>query len=412
MAEAAAAPSAAAPADETPEEAQERREQEEAREQARHRSGQRVLDMIKTTLPPEKMIAHLKRAPAHVIDYQNDGECGPIHACCWHNIPALGKVFIDAGCDVEKRMNGQTPLMMACSVGSIELVEMILEAGAYVNAVAPNGATALSEAINHPHILRKILEAGADRTIKKEGKTPLEQAREPGFMYGEARSVSLQILREYDQIDLLKKVAERRANEPKALLLGPKLWEACKAGQLEEANKLINEDADVLFPGDKGRSPLWIACRHGKTSCAALLLQSNALLDQIDEDGSSPLIAAAQNGKLECVELCVERGARINGVNKKGFTPLIAAIYNRHAHVANYLIEKGARVDVKAQGKTALEYAKIVVRAAPSEAAKKLVATIEEKEQAEVDAQKHLSEVMSRAGGAQVGPSQEAMAIS
>ena len=388
--------------------AQEEKEQLEAREAARHRAGQRTLDMLSEKLSIKDLKKHLAIAPKHVIDYQNDTGVSPLFACCWNDLPEHAKVFLEAGCIVDsKNSSGYTPMMIACSVGKPETVQMLLDHGAYVNVVTPDGDTACGQALNHPTILRLLLEAGADRSIKKmiDGvpTSLLDQARgNHGVgMWKDNRAVSAQILREYDQIEMLQKVAERRALEPPEKRLGPQMFEAAKAGKLDELNKMIVADGDVTWADEKKRSSLWIACKMGRYPCAALLLQSNALVDQFDEDGATPLHAASAAGKKECVELCLDRGARINATNSKGFTPLISAIYARQPTVALYLIERGANVHMKAQGKTAMEYAKIVVRAAPTEAAKQLVSIIQAAENNELEAMQQMGNLMQGMMGGQ-----------
>ena len=64
-------------------------EQAAASANARAAAGQRVLDMIRGSMTPEKLRAHLRTAPAHVIDYMNDSHCTPLFACCWHARPDL-----------------------------------------------------------------------------------------------------------------------------------------------------------------------------------------------------------------------------------------------------------------------------------------------------------------------------------
>ena len=66
-----------------------------------------------------------------------------------------------------------------------------------------------------------------------------------------------------------------------------------------------------------------------------------------------------------------------------------------------YLIERGANVHMKAQGKTAMEYAKIVVRAAPTEAAKQLVSIIQAAENNELEAMQQMGNLMQGMMGGQ-----------
>ena len=57
-----------------------------------------------------------------------------------------------------------SPLMIAAGIGDVRLVQMLLCKGANVNAVSYLGCTPLSLAIeyNHPHIMQKLIYAGAN----------------------------------------------------------------------------------------------------------------------------------------------------------------------------------------------------------------------------------------------------------
>lgn len=60
------------------------------------------------------------------------------------------KLLIDKGALVQAQApDGRTPLMVAVQSGSLEAVKLLIEKGAPVNAKDANGATALSRAKNH-----------------------------------------------------------------------------------------------------------------------------------------------------------------------------------------------------------------------------------------------------------------------
>ena len=67
--------------------------------------------------------------------------------------------------------------------GHLACVETLLEARALVDATNVVGRTALHLAarMNHPEIVRRLLDAGADRSIRcKVGKTAIDEARQKG----------------------------------------------------------------------------------------------------------------------------------------------------------------------------------------------------------------------------------------
>lgn len=84
-------------------------------------------------------------------------------------------LLLDAKTDIEERIAGETPLMLAAKNGHVDAVKLLLERGAQINARNPEtpdskkGMTALMLAAQqgHDEVVRVLLEHGADVTIKK-----------------------------------------------------------------------------------------------------------------------------------------------------------------------------------------------------------------------------------------------------
>jgi hypothetical protein len=79
--------------------------------------------------------------------------------------------------------SGYTPLHWAAIRGNWEPFEVLLEAGAPVNAVGADGGTPLHWACHHdrPDMIRLLLDAGADHSISNRwGRTPLHVAARRG----------------------------------------------------------------------------------------------------------------------------------------------------------------------------------------------------------------------------------------
>jgi ankyrin repeat protein len=97
------------------------------------------------------------------------------------NTTEIVTVLIEAGADVNARdYHGQTPLMFA--VGRYypvpEVVTLLIESGAYVHARDKQGKTLLMEAADNswptPEVVTLLIEAGADVNIETDdGKTAL-----------------------------------------------------------------------------------------------------------------------------------------------------------------------------------------------------------------------------------------------
>ncbi|XP_030372759.1 tonsoku-like protein [Scaptodrosophila lebanonensis] len=92
------------------------------------------------------------------------------------------------------------------------------------------------------------------------------------------------------------------------------LHQACIAGNLELARRLIDQGHTVNVRDHAGWLPLHEACNHGYRDIVELLLDKGAAAAINDKggtscDGITPLYDACANGYLEVAELLLERGA-------------------------------------------------------------------------------------------------------
>lgn len=101
--------------------------------------------------------------------------------------PAKAKQLIEDGADIEgKDELGMTCLVIACSKGNLDIVKLLLEKGANVNAPAADGTTPLmavagSGSVYGVEISEMLLKKGADATVRnKDGKTAVNFANEKG----------------------------------------------------------------------------------------------------------------------------------------------------------------------------------------------------------------------------------------
>ncbi|XP_017861360.1 PREDICTED: tonsoku-like protein isoform X1 [Drosophila arizonae] len=92
------------------------------------------------------------------------------------------------------------------------------------------------------------------------------------------------------------------------------LHQACIAGNLELARRLIEQGHTVNVRDHAGWLPLHEACNHGHRDIVELLLDKGATVAINDKggtscDGITPLYDACANGYLDVAELLLERGA-------------------------------------------------------------------------------------------------------
>src|SRR5688500_17396025 len=87
-----------------------------------------------------------------------------------------------------------------------------------------------------------------------------------------------------------------------------------------------------------------IACEGGKRKIAEILLANNEVdVTYTDERGRTALHYAAYQGYLDIVKLLVEQGAVIDYEDHSGETPVYFAALQKQKHTALYLLEKGAK---------------------------------------------------------------------
>jgi ankyrin repeat protein len=139
--------------------------------------------------------------------------------------------------------------------------------------------------------------------------------------------------------------------------LNKELMQACKSGDLELVNSLIDKGADISTSDNRYRTPLYWASKNGHDKIVELLISKfvNAK-DNIEHSG--PLHMASVNGNLKIVEMLISSGALVNDKNYGEVSPLHMASENGNLEVAEFLIEKGADVNAENRdGATPLNYA-------------------------------------------------------
>ena len=103
--------------------------------------------------------------------------------------PKAVKLLLAAGCDVETKNDsdtsgwaGETSLLAATFWRRIEIAELLIQAGANVNATTEKHVLPLHEAVRmeYPEMVKLLLKNGADaQAVDHTGRTPLEYASDP-----------------------------------------------------------------------------------------------------------------------------------------------------------------------------------------------------------------------------------------
>ncbi len=133
------------------------------------------------------------------------------------------------------------------------------------------------------------------------------------------------------------------------------LLEAVQNKNMQEAEKLILDGADVNEKGKNNMTPLIYAADMGYVDMVALLLKKGAEVNAQTEDGITAVMSYGAWVDASIIKMLLEHGANPNAQTVSGFTALMGAAMKGRVDIMQLLIEKGAQVNlVTVSGETAL----------------------------------------------------------
>jgi ankyrin repeat protein len=293
------------------------------------------------------------------------GETALIWAAAENHGDAI-RVLVEHGADVdarsalkeyERRRAGQsilplgswTPTMYAARENAFAAGEALVAAGADLDLVDPDGATALVIAIINAHyeFAEFLLRAGADPNVvdHEAGMGPLYAAVDMHRLavgHGRGNPTRIGLL---DSVDIARLLLEHGA-DPNARLEKPimqrqhtagdsalgegatPLMRAAKSGDIEMLRVLLAAGADPMLTMPNGTTALMFAAGLGWRN-------------------GSPLAPSYDQGSeaeaVETLRLLLELGLDIDAANDAGDTALRAAIGGRGSEaIVEFLLEQGA----------------------------------------------------------------------
>jgi len=227
------------------------------------------------------------------------------------------------------QVDGTTALHWAVERDDVELAELLLTAGARVNARTREGVTPLQlAAINgSAHMLARLIKSGAD------ANAPLTPAGDTALMLA-ARTGKT------DAIRLLLE-AGAGVNAKESWGGTTALMWAVAEGHAEAAKLLIAAGADV-----NARSHYVAAANgrgfEGRTPSAS---RTEEKVEEFASGWLTPLMFAAREGSLELARILIDAGAGVDAAAGDGKTALALAIFNGNYEVASFLVDSNADVN-------------------------------------------------------------------
>lgn len=352
----------------------------------------------------KRLQAMLRDSP-DLINADNSLGLTPLNSAVGNGQLQVVKFLLDNKANIESRDHGKTPLLNAALAEHRDMVQLLLDRGADVNAAVrprpgspPNlsgdGYTALHYAADSGNkaIAELLLARGARVNAQAaSGETPLMVAVIKGF-----KSVAEMLIahgagvnaRNNEGKSILIVGIERNHPSIVEMLLASKadvnlaskdgytaLIAAVNGGQPETVKVLLEHGADARaqMAEDHASTPRWTALDAAvvmnDNASLKLLLENHAdpnatfdLSDGINHDrNSTPLILAAEYKHTDSATILLAHGADVNGRNAEGRTALWQAVVSRDDHtMAELLLNNKADTEIKYEhGQTVLELAVI-----------------------------------------------------
>ncbi|KAK7440421.1 hypothetical protein VKT23_017059 [Stygiomarasmius scandens] len=217
---------------------------------------------------------------------------------------------------------GETALIAASEQGNFDIVKLLIDRGADVNAVHTwPGHNPLRAALQKKHIdvAKLLIQSGAD--VNKFNL--LLDSIERG------------------ELDMVKFLMQEGASHESIL------HTAAACGKVDIVQFLLEEGVDINARDASGASPLQEVASEGEEAVIKLLVEKGADVNAEGGPFGTALQTAAYWGRLGTVELLIEKGADVNAKAGEKGTALEAAAHEGHLDVMRVLLENCADVNAK-----------------------------------------------------------------
>ncbi|CAH3036391.1 unnamed protein product, partial [Porites lobata] len=279
-----------------------------------------------------------------------------LHLAVDSGIPQIVSLCLQIGANVrqKKEADNSTAFHLACSQGSLEIVQLLVGADPGLckeEILDEQGMVPLHRAAqnNHESVVGYLVDEGAPVDPRDiQGCTPLFLAASAGGT------------------DTVKLLMDRGADITlKDVELRSPLHAAIVDGDSSTMEALLKSPAAKALVVDKditGYTPVHYAARDGYLQHIALFIKKNKAARQVTSDSlDTPLHIVARYGWLQIAEaLLAKRNVRIiNLQNKKGKTALHYACHKGHEDITKLLLKKGATLERDHDDRTPLHMAAV-----------------------------------------------------
>ena len=252
-----------------------------------------------------------------------------VFQCCSKNII---RAMIKHGADVNATgKNNQTSLMLACHRGNIDVINVLLNAGADTNIVDANDLSCIHQAVGGgcgKETVQALIDHGADVNLTdKDNNTALMIA----CWKRNAEAINM----------LLNAGANPNIVGAEGLICihHAVLWD----GSEETLQAIINHGTDINATSRDNVTALMIACWKCNVEAINVLLNAGADTNIVDANALTCIHQAVGEGcSSKTIQALIDHGADINLTDKTNTTALMIACKKRNAETINVLLNAGA----------------------------------------------------------------------
>ncbi|XP_052076529.1 ankyrin-1-like [Mytilus californianus] len=269
-----------------------------------------------------------------IIDMANKEGSKPFVYACENNAMQVAKYLLHHSAksinvnEKYQTKNNGTVLHIVSAKGFTNLVLLLLEKKADVDALDRSGCTPLHYASNSA-VAKSLLDMNANiNAIDSLGRSPVYLA------CGTKNERVLQLL--------IEKNAE--INQKTINGLRP-IHAACQSGSIGIV-KILLEKGTTVNSSKPSIVPLHEACKIGNESITNILIAAKASVNHKTKDGLTPLHQACMNERVIVAKILLDNKANVNDANKYGWTALLFSCARGFHTVVDLLLQHGANVNI------------------------------------------------------------------
>eukprot|EP00803_Ostreobium_quekettii_P007113 evm.model.scf_19.1 EVM.evm.TU.scf_19.1 scf_19:2560-6582(-) len=259
----------------------------------------------------------------------------------------IAKEALEEGANTKARFGRgrRPPLLIAANKGHLEIVELLIRAGAPLDAGSRKGESAVAAASRQGHleVLLALLRAGA--------------SPHKSIPFGKQNKVWSSAVQQQSDLKLALVNAGLEVEGTFVEGRSP-LMIAAQYAHPQIAETLLKWDASLRCQNEYGYSALHYACITTLPETAAVvevLVDAGAHVNASDAVGATPLFHAVGGGDEDVVRILLKGGATVNATNLKGQTPLFYSAFAEHFGAINLLVDAGADLEaLDSEGNTPL----------------------------------------------------------